>query len=811
VNNIYPKPKLLFFQYKYDEHLPAFLLTHKREHVQCLSEFFEVKVIDRDCDYLQICDEYGPDLALFESGVPFPSCQRPKIGNIRACPQVPKLGFLHSDGFCEGRAGFLSDMDHLGIETFFAIATTAAEHTPEISDKLFVWPNFVDPGVYRDYGQWKNIPVLFTGNHSALYPWRQKLAKIISSEYPSLISPHPGYTPRKAKTQAMLGEPYARMLNASWFVPACGTAAKEVIRKHFEVPGCNACLITEKSAAIEAAGFVDMANCVFADEHNVLDKLDHLFSHTDELEAIIAAGYRLVHSRHTLKHRDQIFQWFNLQKSLKANEKIVQMGPFEPLRIADKTIGPANSHFKSGGLLLALLRQGDEKLERGKYDEAENIYITCLNYYRFMPEPQLRLALCSLYKGQAKMALDRIIKPIQFTLAEYKAVDPDPVEWAYFIISLLCMGKVDDAAKRCGEFPWLRHPELDRARWLTRVLKSRGNAASLQLENAHQNRFSVHQLPGRSMQEWVQHVSAMLKTCGQSDLAETLRKCFPGQTPPFQEIQVGTDSNREIPATQDRNPSESLPRKAPFGLGRKDAIGFYKRRLFYQNALTTLKVALRNALHGLEAKYGYFLPYRFSESRHDEFFQAIQALTREEDIKTVLIAGAVRNEGSTEALLAGVLQNRHKPTAFCISILRHGFISLRKTLPDSPAVKWYGLSSSSSSASLCEELDLAVKKIKQEHGINFFDVLLFDGSRSKHQLVGSDALNRELCEARFVILHDINNIDSQGNYDRLLNSRDHVLLEANPGLRNGYAIFEKKGSADSEVGKARQSSSVLTE
>jgi len=224
-----------------------------------------------------------------------------------------------------------------------------------------------------------------------------------------------------------------------------------------------------------------------------------------------------------------------------------------------------------------------------------------------------------------------------------------------------------------------------------------------------------------------------------------------------------------------------------------------------------LKVVLGDALHRLEAKYRYFLPYRFSESRNDEFFHAIQTLTREEDIKTVLIVGAARKEGSTEALLAGVLENRHKPTAFCISISRHGFIGPRKNIPDSHAVKWYGVSSSSSPASLREELERAVKKIKEEHGINFFDVLLFDGSGSKHQFLGNGALNRESCEARFVLLCSINNINNHENYTLLLNSRDYVLRGENPGLRNGYAIFEKKSSADSEVGKALYASSILTE
>jgi hypothetical protein len=810
MNNIHAKPKLLFFQYKYDEDLAPFLLAHKREHVKCLSEFFEVTVIERDCDYQQICDKYEPDLALFESGVPFPSCQRPKIMNIRACPQIPKLGFLHSDAFCEGRAGFLSDMDHWGIETFFAIATTAAEHTPEIADNLFIWPNFVDPDISRDYGQWKSIPVLFTGNNSALYPWRQKIIRIVSKEYPSLICPHPGYSPRRASAQVLVGEPYARMLNASWFVPACGTVAKEIIRKHFEVPACKACLITEKSPAIEAAGFVDMTNCVFADDHNVLDKLEYLFSHSDALEAIIAAGYQLVHSRHTLKHRDQIFQWFNLHKSLKANEKIVQMGPFEPLHIADRSLELRNSHISSGGSLLGLLRQGDEKLWGGKYEEAESAYLRCLNYYRYMPEPQLRLALCSLYKGDAKMALSSIGKPIQYTLAEYKAIDPDPVEWAYFIISLLCLGKVDDAVKCSSQFARLHHVELDRTRWAANALKDRGSVAPLLVNDQPKYRYSIHNLPGRSFTEWVQHLCVMLRACGQYELAETLTKYISNEVFFFQAKQGSLSANKETLAKGEGNLRKSWLRKRSFGFGRRDAIGYFKRQLFYRSLATTLKRPLRYVLHRLEAEYGYFLPYRLSESKNDEFFQAIRDLTRDKNIKAVLIIGAALGEGSTEALLAGVLENRNKPSVFCISGPRHRFISLQRTFPSYPGVKWYGLSSSSPE-SLREELEQTVKKIKEENDINFFDVLLIDGSRSKHQLVVNGALNKELCEARFVLLHDINNVYNHENYDRLLKSRDYLLVDENPGLRSGYAIFEKKSSADREVGRAFYSSSMLTE
>ena len=322
------KPKLIFFQSKYADGLPEFLLTHKQEHVNCLSVFFDVTVIQNDCDYEQMCDLYQPDLALFESGVNLLTCKRPKITNVRGCEIIPKLGLLNADAWCETRSGSLSDMDQWGIETIFSISTTIAEHFPSIASHVFVWPNFVDPTVYRDYNEAKLIPALLSGATAAQYPWRRRVYKLIAEHYPSLSCPHRGYLSRSSASQVLYGAQYARTINASWVAPVCGTVAKEVVRKHFEIPACNTCLITERARNLEEAGFVDMTNCVFADESDILDKLEFLFEHPDRLRAITAAGYSLVHSRHTQQNRDQILQWFNLNKTLQCNEKIVQPGPF---------------------------------------------------------------------------------------------------------------------------------------------------------------------------------------------------------------------------------------------------------------------------------------------------------------------------------------------------------------------------------------------------------------------------------------------------------------------------------------------------
>ncbi len=252
------------------------------------------------------------------------------------------------------------------------------------------------------YGEPKLIPVLLTGAKDSQYPWRQSVYKLVSEYYPFMSCPHHGYYARPGAAQLLHGEQYAKALNASLIAPVCGTVAKELVRKHFEIPGCRACLITENSPAVRAAGFVDMKNCVFADESDVLDKLHYLFQHTDELEANTNSGHQLVHARHTRKQRDQMLQWLTLHAHIKPDQRIVQPGPFAPLSLVPTTSGVRNGHLISNGLHLALLRQGHEHLLAGKYDKAEMSYLKCLSYMRRLSEAQLGLAICSLYRGNPR-------------------------------------------------------------------------------------------------------------------------------------------------------------------------------------------------------------------------------------------------------------------------------------------------------------------------------------------------------------------------------------------------------------------------
>jgi tetratricopeptide (TPR) repeat protein len=518
------KPRLVFFQWDHHSNgnAAAYLLLHMQQQARCLSTHFDVVVVNRDCDYAEICDRYEPEITLFESGYRSHGARQIRIANTNANPRIPKLGLHNGDPWCDRRAGFLSDMQQWGIDSYFAIGTMTPEYMPALKDSLFVWPNFIDPDVYRDYGQQKIIPVTLTGQAYGLYPWRQKVFPLISGRYPCLVSPQQGYQSTLA-SQLLSGEAYARVLNASFAVPACGTQGGEVVRKHFEIPGANSCLITERTTAVEAAGFVDMENCVFADERDVVRKLDHLLAHPEEMGRITAAGYDLVHSRHTLKHRPQIYQWFRLHQNLKSGERIVQQGPFGDLLKVDAASQRASAHIIGEARDRVLLKQGDILLARGRLDEAKQIYSRCLDYVSYLPEAKLRLAICALEEGNAHHAYALMVSLIEITMAEYGAANPDPVEWAYFLLTLACKGDVVQAQKLQDFYALLCHEELRRVRIVLGRTGTERNLEDTPSGCREPVRKSIHRLPQRTDAEWLAWCADILKRCGQHDVTRTIQ------------------------------------------------------------------------------------------------------------------------------------------------------------------------------------------------------------------------------------------------------------------------------------------------
>lgn len=211
------------------------------------------------------------------------------------------------------------------------------------------------------------------------------------------------------------------------------------------------------------------------------------------------------------------------------------------------------------------------------------------------------------------------------------------------------------------------------------------------------------------------------------------------------------------------------------------------------------------------------------EIKNDEFYTVIQQIAREPEIKTVLEIGSSSGRGSTEAFVIGLRSKQNQPIMFCLEISKPRFSELKKYYANVPFVKCYNTSSVATdnfpevdkvitfyntNHSVLNDCPLerildwryqeieyikssgvdghGIRTIKQEHNIEFFDVVLIDGS----EFTGMAELN-EVYGASFILLDDINAFKNYENHQRLLVDTNYTLVHQNLSLRNGYAIFKR--------------------
>jgi hypothetical protein len=406
------------------------------------------------------------------------------------------------------------------------------------------------------------------------------------------------------------------------------------VRKHFEIPAAGSCLLTERTPSIEAAGFVDMENCVFADEHDVLDKLDYLFAFPERLAAITRAGHELTLGRHTAAQRDEVRQWLTLRQARRPGQRIVQRSPFGRLELTDNpTI--VTAPVISDGVDRVLMRQGDDELRQRRYERARELYLRCLNYHP-MPEPGLRLAICDLYQGRANHAIDRLVRSTEMTQLG-RAADPDPVEWAYLIRAMACAGRLADARLDARQYPAMRHPELDRTRAAVLVLSGEKHAVlPTQTDGGPARRRSVHVLPTLEIEQWVGEFATMLVACGQGRLASKLHEG----------LRAGQRSDGAN-GNQDSNPAattDSGPLQAVEPPRVMDEVIVQSRRL-------RRKVQRRAARERL----------RFTRERAlDPLSALIRDVAEKEDLAAVLLIGPP-TQPYREVLVAALEANPSRP------------------------------------------------------------------------------------------------------------------------------------------------------
>jgi hypothetical protein len=212
------------------------------------------------------------------------------------------------------------------------------------------------------------------------------------------------------------------------------------------------------------------------------------------------------------------------------------------------------------------------------------------------------------------------------------------------------------------------------------------------------------------------------------------------------------------------------------------------------------------------------------EIKDDPFYSAIERYAAHPTIRTILEIGASSGEGSTEAIVHGMLRNPGKPTLFTLEISIQRFEALRARYASNTQVNCYNASSVPLDGFESEDrvrefygrtpsalnkyplervigwlradveyvrengIDTdGIERIRREHGIDRFDIVLIDGS----EFTGRADLER-VYGARYLLLDDINSLKNLENVERLSRDPQYILTGADLTLRAGCAIFERR-------------------
>ena len=211
------------------------------------------------------------------------------------------------------------------------------------------------------------------------------------------------------------------------------------------------------------------------------------------------------------------------------------------------------------------------------------------------------------------------------------------------------------------------------------------------------------------------------------------------------------------------------------------------------------------------------------EIKNDPFYTAIYKLSQSAAIKTVLEIGSSSGEGSTEAFVKGINENPYHPTLFCMEVSKPRFKALKERYANYEWVVCYNVSSVPLESFPKEDEILSFMKtvdttlrgfqpeevirwlkqdidyvagsdipqngielIKSEQGIEYFDMVLIDGS----EFTGKAELEL-IYDKIYSFCTYIRAFKNYHNYMRLLHDSNYKLVEEQLVLRNGYAIFKK--------------------
>ncbi|MDE2029536.1 MAG: glycosyltransferase family 1 protein [Alphaproteobacteria bacterium] len=520
-----PRRRILYIRHRRTRDIADGFRSNQDEWVETLVALADVTVMSDDFDMGEACDRVQPDFIVYESPFFYPAPL--KIDNIRAYPEIPRIGLLTQDPYCAVRVNFLRTLDAMGARWIFThMAETALRQSPELKDRIFSVAHLFDERVFRDYELPKDIPVSVFGGFliPEMYDWRAATARTIIERFPTLIYTHPGYEkPIPRHKFQVTGEAYARLLNRSHFSLADTTIFDCLVRKHLEIPACGAVLVAPDAPVLRPYGFRDMENCILGEGDALFDKIAAVADDPALYERIRRNGHDLVHARYSRKQWRGILDFYECLRMLNPGETVRQrgfLGPFES--VPEATAGadaiiagcPDSAVSSFVGKWLACILDDDLDGMRDLIDHPPE-------WLGHILEPLVPFGIMMLLTGDAAQAKVRFFEPQRLRLAQsgFPDYDPEEVAWLSLTAALTGDGALRDAVRQASA-P-MRHLSLRRMQWLARVLAAGGDTANPPpdvVRRAPDDQVSLHWTGQLEIGQWLKLMARVLDANGQGGI-----------------------------------------------------------------------------------------------------------------------------------------------------------------------------------------------------------------------------------------------------------------------------------------------------
>jgi hypothetical protein len=377
-------------------------------------------------------------------------------------------------------------------------------------------------------------------------------------------------------------------------------------------------------------------------------------------------------------------------------------------------------------------------------------------------------------------------------------MEPDPVEWAHFLLCLVATGRTRQAMRYLKKYPDLQHPELSRmVRALLGIFDNANGAgvarpSAPQFQRGARKRASIHSMPLQSDAQWNTWLAGSLRACGRLREAALLDAAAARDA---SERNGLGQARAPQPAAALANGGAGPPARPANAWSR----GF---RPVGNDLQTQLARAKRLLMRGLKP-LARLLPEAFGQSRSmtpsQVFLCSVRDLLQQEPVASAICIGAAAQSPLTRTFIDGLRTN---PNAVNL-VLAEG----------SPKADWGGEGPPSGRFTRTELAQLLRKAegprpnvagLPPPTTMAAFDLMAVDFSHAPHFELDAAGMSPSL-----FVLSGLCTRNGHSANEWLMRSNDYALVQFDALSENGYAVFRKRHWAQASNGHSQRAQVTL--